>query len=573
MLRFAAYILLISLIVFALYCTPSRARAEEPDENQEDFVNLVGLKMVWIPAGNFEMGSPLDEGERSANEGPVRRVAISDGFWMSAYEIPQFVYEAIMAKNPSRHKSDKWPVTSVLFDEAVDFCHKLTVAETRSGRLPAGYIYSLPSEAQWEYACRAGLEKPDPNRLEKECWLFDTCMKTGEVWDFRPREVGTKEANPWGLHDMLGNVWEWCIDSYHKSYDGAPVTSDAWVDASNPERMIRGGSYRSAPKHCRPAFRISRSPTLRCESQGFRVVLTPTKTKSRSRKPAIEDEQVIAGVKLPAIKESTPVDLPKKGKARPEVAPCSIRVNSVGMRLVYLPEGTYTMRGVEKNNWKPPKVDEKKEGKSSLPTDKKLGTLLPMPDVKSQITVKPVTIRKGFWIGACEVTQKQWEKIMDYNPSHFVGEDKPVESISWDQARQFCKRLSIVEGRKYRLPTEAEWEYACRAGTGSERYGEANEVAWFKLNSGHRSHSVGQREANDWGLFDTLGNVKEWCSDAYGVIPGFIRTDAAISSISQRVVRGGSWKSPEHEVSAASRSKVGEKGCYQTVGFRIVCEG
>ena len=571
MLRFAAYFLLVSLLVFALYCSPSRAGAQETGDGEEDFVNLVGLKMVWVPAGNFEMGSPLDDSQRSNNEGPVRRVAISDGFWMSAYEIPQFVYEAIMAKNPSRHKSAKWPVSSVLFDEAVDFCHKLTVAETRAGRLPAGYVYSLPSEAQWEYACRGGLEKYESSRLEKECWLFDTCIKTGQVWEMRPREVGTKKANPWGLHDMLGNVWEWCIDSYHGSYDGAPATGEPWVDASHPERIIRGGSYRSAPRHCRPTFRISRSPTLRIESQGFRVVLTPTKTGARKSKPAIEDEQVIGGVKLPALEEKVAKVVTKKEKLKPEVPACSIRVNSVGMRLVYLPKGSYTMRGVEKSTWKAPAKG--KEKKENLRLGKEPGTLLPMPDVQSKSAVKPVTIRKGFWIGACEVTQKQYEKIMDYNPSHFVGEDRPVESLSWDQARQFCKRLSIVEGRKYRLPSEAEWEYACRAGTGAQRYGDAAEVAWYKLNSGHRTHAVGQQEANDWGLFDTLGNVKEWCSDAYGVIPGFICTSATVSKISKRIVRGGSWKSPESEVRAASRSKVGEKGCYQTVGFRVVCEG
>jgi len=203
------------------------------------------------------------------------------------------------------------------------------------------------------------------------------------------------------------------------------------------------------------------------------------------------------------------------------------------------------------------------------------GAPLVMPEVAPAAPVgKPVTVRKGFWVGATEVTQRQWSLIMGDNPSQFQGEERPVENVTWLEAKEFCEKLSRLENRKYRLPTEVEWEYACRAGTGGERYGDAAQVAWFKLNSGGTTREVGGREANGWGLFDTLGNVKEWCGDTYGVIPGFICvTGDPMQATIQRPVRGGCWRSPAWEVAARSRGKVGEKTRYDTVGLRVVCEG
>ena len=142
----------------------------------------------------------------------------------------------------------------------------------------------------------------------------------------------------------------------------------------------------------------------------------------------------------------------------------------------------------------------------------------------------PVTLRKDYYLGVCEVTQSQYQKVMRKNPSYFQGRrvdgesgDLPVEQVSWEDAVLFCKRLSELPeekmaGRSYRLPTEAEWEFACRADSSSAYFFDTDpatldEYAWFKKNSADRTHPVGTKKPNPWGLFDMHGNVAEWCSD------------------------------------------------------------
>ena len=219
MLRIFAFFILLGMISLALFCMPQEAGAAaviaSKPQKGENFSNLVGLKMIWVASGRFKMGSVPGEVGRSNNEGPCHWVEMRHGFWMSEVEVPQYVYEMLTSMNPSRFERSKWPVTNVTYDEAMDFCYKLNLAEKRAQRLPDGYEYSLPSESQWEYACRAGTRTARPVDLREGAWLFETCVKTGKQWEFRPREVGKKAPNPWGFKDMLGNVWEWCMDDYH----------------------------------------------------------------------------------------------------------------------------------------------------------------------------------------------------------------------------------------------------------------------------------------------------------------------------------------------------------------------
>jgi formylglycine-generating enzyme required for sulfatase activity len=158
-----------------------------------------------------------------------------------------------------------------------------------------------------------------------------------------------------------------------------------------------------------------------------------------------------------------------------------------------------------------------------------------------------------------EVTQAQYEKVMGKNPSHFQGAivgnenaDLPVEKVSWDDAVEFCKKLSDLPeekkaGREYRLPTEAEWEYACRAGSKTvysfdDEEGLLPEYGWFDRNSSDRTHAVGLLEPNAWGLYDMHGNVWEWCSDWYGEYPKSAVSDpTGLAKSAVRVLRGGSW--------------------------------
>ena len=160
--------------------------------------------------------------------------------------------------------------------------------------------------------------------------------------------------------------------------------------------------------------------------------------------------------------------------------------------------------------------------------------------------VHSVTL-SGYYIGMCEVTQELWEAVMGSNPSYFKGAQKPVESVSWNDCKNFIKKLSSLTGRTFRLPTEAEWEYAARGGNKSLHYkysGSDNidEVAWYNNNSGRSTHAVGTKSPNELGIYDMSGNVWEWCSDWYGGYSAGAQTNPqGPSSGSYRVLRGGSW--------------------------------
>ncbi len=155
---------------------------------------------------------------------------------------------------------------------------------------------------------------------------------------------------------------------------------------------------------------------------------------------------------------------------------------------------------------------------------------------------RKVTITKPFYMGKYEVTQEQWERVMGSNPSNFKGAKNPVEQVSWDDCQNFITKLKEkVPGNQFSLPTEAQWEYACRAGTATDP-GNWDEVAWYSNNSGSKTHPAGEKKPNAWGLYDMHGNVWEWCQDWYGDYSTNAETDpVGPSSGSYRVVRGGSW--------------------------------
>ena len=198
-------------------------------------------------------------------------------------------------------------------------------------------------------------------------------------------------------------------------------------------------------------------------------------------------------------------------------------INSIGMKLVLIPAGTFTMGS-------------------------------PMEEVGRQANETPheVTISKSYYLGVFEVTQHEYEKVMGANRSVFKGAKNPVDMVSWDDAVSFCKKLSEMPeekaaGRSYRLPTEAEWEYACRAGsTTSYSFGETaeslGEYAWFGKNSERKTHPVGEKKPNRWGLYDMHGNVWEWCQHVYETSPSGAATDPqGPNEGAYRVFRGGCW--------------------------------
>jgi formylglycine-generating enzyme required for sulfatase activity len=192
-----------------------------------------------------------------------------------------------------------------------------------------------------------------------------------------------------------------------------------------------------------------------------------------------------------------------------------------------------------------------------------------------------VTLTKGFELGVYEVTQEQYEQVMGSTPSHFRGPQNPVEQVSWNDAVEFCRKLSELPAEKaagyvYRLPTEAEWEYACRAGTDTEySFGDSESqlggYAWYDENSGLTTHPVGGKRPNAWGLYDMHGNVWEWCQDWYGAYPsGSVTDPPGAASGSARVYRGGSWFHYSDDCRSAFRNGSTPDDRSFGLGFRVL---
>ncbi len=196
--------------------------------------------------------------------------------------------------------------------------------------------------------------------------------------------------------------------------------------------------------------------------------------------------------------------------------------------------------------------------------------------------VHHVKIASEFYLGKYEVTQKQWRDVMgDYQrPQYNIGDNLPVSSITWNDVRDFIKKLNEKEGgNKYRLPTEAEWEYAARAGT-TTRYSFGDEesklgdYAWYDGNSGNKTHEVGQKKPNPWGLYDMHGNVQEWVSDKWHNDYNGAPTDGSSwesGNSSFRVIRDGGWRyNPPGSIRSANRDGYAKDNTYSFIGFRLL---
>jgi formylglycine-generating enzyme required for sulfatase activity len=256
----------------------------------EGLGNGVKLTLMLIPAGEFSMGAPEDEPESGNDERPQRLVRVPQ-FLMGRYPVTQAQWRVVagydriaqdLDPDPSKFKGNDRPVENVSWDDAQEFCQRL------SAKLENKREYCLPSEAQWEYACRASTTTPFhfgetitpelANYYTEHSYNGSpTSENRGETTD-----VGSFPANDWGLHDMHGNVWEWCQDDWHNSYEGAPSDGSAWVesDHENTSRLLRGGSWSFDPRYCRSGFRHGYSRDNRGSYVGVRVCCVPPRFSS-----------------------------------------------------------------------------------------------------------------------------------------------------------------------------------------------------------------------------------------------------------------------------------------------------
>jgi formylglycine-generating enzyme required for sulfatase activity/serine/threonine protein kinase/TolA-binding protein len=493
---------------------PSDPPIQQPVKNYNWTVPELNMQLIYVEPGTFMMG----EGKSK------HRVSISRNSWIGKYEVTQQEYQKLMGGNPSVSKGDKLPVEYISWNDAADFCAKLTERERKAGRLPESCVYRLPTQAEWEYAVRGGNKSKNylysgDNNIDIVSWNKNNAGGT-------THEVGTKPPNELGIYDMSGNVWELCLDWY-----GAYSTAEA-VDPVNvvpgKNRVMCGGGYTN---NSFPGARSYTAPENKHPAIGFRVALAAFIPGATAATPvenkAVELKAASLNVKTIASEDKNP----------------NSTVPELNMQMVYVEPGMFMMG----------------EGKSK----------------------HRVTISRGLWIGKYEVTQQEYEKIMGSNPSQRNGKMLPVECASWSESVNFCEKLTelaqragkLPDGYVYRLPTAAEWEYAARGGNKSKGYeycggNDIDIVAWHKSNAGETTHEVGTKLPNELGIYDMAGNVWELCLDWYGPYS----TVAAVDPVNIvpgkiRVACGGGYlnsKPPGYHGSAAPERKSPE------IGFRVV---
>lgn len=540
----------------------------------------VPLDMVWIPSGTFLMGA-------TGIAEPVHVVELTKGFWIGRYEVTQRQWQAVMGTSPSHFSGNpESPVESVSWPDCQAFVTQLNT-------LGLG-TFALPTEAQWEYACRAGTATKysfgdDDGLLGLYAWYN---ANSGG----RTRDVCTKISTGYGLFDVHGNVWEW-IQDYYAAY---PTTAqrDPTGPTSGTYAVVRGGCWANEADYCASAVRDGTlmGTGYRYDNIGLRVIRqqdagvapvvtslalnggaqtttsrTITLNNTCSGSPAYykasenayfvdaewqaygtaptfvlsfgnETKVVYFKVKDASDRESDAVsDSISLNEAVSQEITIALP-GSQSMRLMWIPRGTFTM------------------GQSGVAA-----------------SVHEVTLSHGFFMGVTEVTQAQWAAVMGSNPSQFDDDLlRPVEGISWDDCQAFLDELNALGQGVFDFPTEAQWEYACRADTTTVySFGDLPTglptYAWYDANSPGKTALVATKLPNPWGLYDVHGNVwelvKDFWADTYD--SAAVTDPAGPDSGTARVMRGGAWNFGAASCTSAYRYDVSQDGRFNNVGLRV----
>ncbi len=542
-------LLVLILVVLIPRLSPDKIRTV-------DLGDGVKMVLVWIPPGEFMMGGPSDGSDGDEGALPKHGVRIMQGFWMGKCEVTQEQWQAVTGDNPAHYGGAENPVEDVTWEDCQGFLKKLN--------LKTGVSFRLPSEAEWEYACRAGASTDfyfgdDPSGLGDYDWYAENS-------DSRPQPVGLKKPNAWGLHDMHGNVSEWCEDDWHDGYAGAPADGTAWLDSPRePYRVTRGGSSECHAGLCRAQNRYRHLASSRFCTLGLRVVLPADQAgsqleldrvvRARAREAAEEAARARARRKArEAEAERLALTAEEAARLQAETAPkgqikrAVDLGNGVTLELTWIPPGAFMMGTEEGRSYEGP--------------------------------LHRVRITRGFWLGTCEVTQEQWQEVMGNNPSGFSGDRRlPVEMVSWYDCQDFVQELSRDTGERFRLPTEAEWEYACRAGTITKFHfgddpSQLEDYGWYGGNGKGLISPIGQKRPNAWGLHDMLGNVSEWVEDWFG--SDFYSTSPECDPRNTSpdefgICRGGETLMTAEGCDCASRGKYVHLAADNYTGFRVVC--
>jgi formylglycine-generating enzyme required for sulfatase activity/WD40 repeat protein/serine/threonine protein kinase len=496
--------------------TPARPAESKPVDSPvatNRFTNSLGMEFALVPKGKSWLGG--------GNGKQGIQVDIPQDFYLGVHEVTQEQWLKVMSKNPSwfsrvgegadmvRHIDDdelkRFPVEKVTWKEAMAFV-RLVNDKVKKDATEAGWEYRLPTEQQWEYACRGGpmadrTESAFDYYIDKPSTSLSREQANFEVSGLqRTSKVGSYPPNRLGLYDMHGNVWEWCEDPFDPK--------------GGSTRVRRGGGWSKSAEFSRAAFRIGSEPSTWANNFGLRLARIPVGITSEPYK-----------------KPADPPGLANRF------------TNSLGMEFALVPRGKSWLAG-----------GNGREGTTE------------------------VNISQDFYLGVYEVTQEDWQKVMgvDKNSSAFKGEKNPVENVSWTEADTFVTLVNEKTrkdggeaGWQYRLPTEEQWEYACRGGPMTDKADSAfdfyfekptkslsKELANFQGASLKRPCKVGSYPPNRLGLYDMHGNVMEWCADLY--------------EGKDRGMRGGGWSNDPEHCAAASPGWVDPSKRASFLGLRLV---
>lgn len=494
-----------------------------PIENAKDahifHVQDLTFSMIKVNGGTFMMGATEEQRDgMNDNEIPIHQVSVSD-FYIGQTEVTQALWKAVMGTNPSAFPSNlSNPVENVSWEDCQVFIRKLNQL--------TGQSFRLPTEAEWEYAARGGRDTVSyryagDNVSFNVAWSEENSNASTHI-------VAAKQPNQLGLYDMSGNVCEWCQDWY-AGYQMVKQ-KDPQGPADGSYKVYRGGGWYFGERYARVAQRNYHTSTFSNYNIGLRLALTQVVDKQLIDEQVVDTEPV-----APIVPESATV----------------VDVEGVSFAMITVEGGTFMMGATEE------------QGNDAMGGER---------------PVRKITLT-DYSISQTEVTQALWTAVMDANPSsdttHILN---PVTNVSWEDCQVFVAKLNELTGRHFRLPTEAEWEYAARGGQMSKQHKYAgsaniNDVAWHHGNSNNLIHPIGQKLPNELGLYDMSGNVGEWCHDWFGTYEGNNLTNPqGPTNGSYRVVRGGSAQTPSRNNRVAYRNGYAMADKHADLGFRLVEE-
>ncbi|MCQ2262480.1 MAG: SUMF1/EgtB/PvdO family nonheme iron enzyme, partial [Bacteroidales bacterium] len=595
--------------------------------NLDVTVNGYTFRMKYVEGGTFNMGAQSTSSSASnfdsnaePDEKPVHSVTLSS-FYMGETEVTQGLWDAVMGQGSSSHGD--WSATSGLGANYPAYNISYSDVQTFVTQLNAltGRNFRVPTEAEWEYAARGGGQSQGykysgGNTIGNVAWYSSNSSSVIHT-------VKGKTPNELGIYDMSGNVWEWCSD-WRGNYSAGSQTNPTGPD-SGTQRRARGGCAVNTADKCRVSTRFYSNPSNRTGSMGFRLVtdtlgqvappsaVLPTVTTSSvsnnedgnnatcggnvtftggaevtakgvcwslSPNPTISDSHTTNGTgagsftsTLTGLTDGTTYYVRAYATNSAGTAygsqvcfstPVAITVGGYTFKMKYVEGGTFNM-GAQSANSSGVNYDEDAAGRES--------------------PVHSVTL-SSFYMGETEVTQGLWNAVMGsgssshgtWSETYGLGANYPAYCISYNDVRTFVTQLNTLTGRNFRMPTEAEWEYAARGGSQSQGYkysggNTIGNVAWYNGNSGSKTHPVKGKSSNELGLYDMSGNVWEWCSDWYGNYSSGSQTDpTGPSSGGLRVVRGGQFTNAAEDCRVSYRIPASSGSRTQGDGFRLVMD-